>query len=78
MGQCIPDSLGDAWNGVVESGLFFTGSNGYRLNKIQTVEELIEKLMGIREDNDTWEEDPESDEMVVGLRENSVAAVASS
>ncbi|MCH8075069.1 MAG: nitronate monooxygenase [SAR324 cluster bacterium] len=77
VGYCIADSLGDAWNGVVESGLFFTGSNGYRINKLQTVEELIEKLMGIREDTDTWEEDPESDEMVVGLRENNMAAVAS-
>ncbi len=78
VGFCIADSLGDAWNGFVESGLFFTGSNGYRLTKLQTVKELIEKLMGIREDDDTWEENPESDEMVVGLRENGVTAVASS
>ena len=57
VGYCIADSLGDARNGVYDSGLFFSGSNGYRLNKIQSVQELMEKLVGLREDDDTWEED---------------------
>ena len=34
----------DAYDGKVESGLFFTGSNGYRLNEIITVKELMDKL----------------------------------
>ena len=50
--------MGDARNGVYDSGLFFSGSNGYRLNRLQSVQELIEKLVGLREDTDTWEEDP--------------------
>jgi nitronate monooxygenase len=57
VGYCIADSLADARGGVYESGLFFTGSNGYRLNHLQHVSELIEKLAGLREDNDTWFED---------------------
>ena len=58
VGYCIADALGDARNGVYDSGLFFSGSNGYRVNKLQTVQSLIEKLVGLREDNDTWEETP--------------------
>ena len=58
VGYCIADSLGDARNGVYDSGLFFSGSNGYRVNKLQTVQTLIEKLVGLREDDDTWEETP--------------------
>ncbi|MDH5752695.1 MAG: nitronate monooxygenase family protein [Deltaproteobacteria bacterium] len=57
VGYCIADSLGDACNGVVDSGLFFSGSNGYRLTKLQSVQELVEKLAGVREDTDIWEED---------------------
>jgi nitronate monooxygenase len=45
VGYCIADRLSDAYDGVVESGLFFTGSNGYRLNAIISVHELMEKLM---------------------------------
>lgn len=77
VGFCIADSLGDAWNGLVESGLFFTGSNGYRVNKLQSVRELIEKLVGIRKDDEQWEEHPEHDEMMTGLQENNIATVAS-
>jgi nitronate monooxygenase len=29
----------------VESGLFFTGANGYRLNEIISVKELLQKLV---------------------------------
>ncbi len=45
VGYCIADRLSDAYDGKTESGLFFTGSNGYRLNEIITVKELINKLM---------------------------------
>ncbi|MBL0722097.1 MAG: nitronate monooxygenase [Sulfurovum sp.] len=45
VGYCIADRLSDAYDGIVESGLFFTGSNGYRLNSIITVKKLIDKLM---------------------------------
>ena len=57
VGYCIADSLSDARNGVYDTGLFFSGSNGYRLTKLQSVQELVEKLVGLREDNDTWVED---------------------
>ena len=79
VGYCIADSLGDAWNGLVESGLFFTGSNGYRVTKLQSVRELIEKLVGIRKDDAQWEEEPEADEMLIGLQAaTNVAASAGS
>ena len=68
VGYCIADALGDARNGVYESGLFFTGSNGYRLNRLQHVEELIEKLVGLREDTDTWYEDPNIPDEVTAQR----------
>ncbi len=58
VGYCIADSLGDAQRGRFETGLFFSGSNGYRVTRLQPVQELIEKLVGLREDDDTWEEDP--------------------
>ena len=45
VGYCIADRLSDAYDGLIDSGLFFTGSNGYRLNQIITVKELIDKLM---------------------------------
>ncbi|MBI3993377.1 MAG: nitronate monooxygenase [Candidatus Lambdaproteobacteria bacterium] len=58
VGYCIADALGDARNGSIDTGLFFTGSNGYRVTKLQHVSELIEKLVGLRVDDDTWIEDP--------------------
>lgn len=45
VGFCIADRLSDAYEGNVETGLFFSGTNGYRLNQIITVKELIDKLM---------------------------------
>ncbi len=50
VGYCIADRLTDAYDGIKESGLFFTGANGYRLKEIITVKELMEKLMN-GEDN---------------------------
>ena len=45
VGYCIADSLSDAYEGKLDTGLFFTGSNGYRLNEIISVKELMEKLV---------------------------------
>lgn len=43
-GYCIADRLSDAWKGNLETGLFFSGSNGYRLKDLVTVHELVEEL----------------------------------
>jgi len=59
VGYCIADALGDSQRGRMDTGLFFSGSNGYRVTKLQSVHELMEKLVGLREDDDTWEEEPE-------------------
>ncbi len=45
VGYCIADRLSDAYDGLVESGLFFTGANGYKLDEIVTVKALMETLM---------------------------------
>ncbi len=45
VGYCIADRLSDAADGMVDSGLFFTGSNGYRLNEVISVHALMQKLM---------------------------------
>ncbi|NQY94988.1 MAG: nitronate monooxygenase [Campylobacteraceae bacterium] len=45
VGYCIADRLSAAYEGDVDTGLFFTGSNGYRIDKIITVHELMEKLI---------------------------------
>ncbi len=44
VGYCIADRLSAAYMGDKETGLFFTGSNGYRLKKLISVKELIDKL----------------------------------
>ena len=44
VGYCIADRLSAAYEGDTETGLFFTGSNGYKVEKIITVHELMEKL----------------------------------
>lgn len=45
VGYCIADRLSDAYLGKVETGLFFTGANGYKLNEIISVKELMAKLI---------------------------------
>lgn len=45
VGYCIADRLFDAWAGKKETGLFFTGANGYRLEKLISVKELMFKLV---------------------------------
>ena len=44
VGFCIADRLSDAFMGNLETGLFFSGANGYRLNEIISVKELMQKL----------------------------------
>ncbi len=44
VGFCIADRLSDAFLGNVETGLFFSGANGYKLNEIISVKELMDKL----------------------------------
>ena len=50
VGYCIADRLGDAYMGDRDFGLFFTGANGYRLNEMISVKELMNKLVN-GEDN---------------------------
>ena len=45
VGYCIADSLGDAYLGRLQTGLFFSGANGYRLKEIVHVKDLIDELM---------------------------------
>jgi len=45
VGFCIADRLSDAFMGNKETGLFFSGTNGYKLDEIISVEELMNKLM---------------------------------
>lgn len=45
VGFCIADRLSDAYEGNKELGLFFSGTNGYRLTEIISVKELMNKLM---------------------------------
>ncbi len=45
VGYCIADRLSDAYVGNLETGLFFSGTNGYRLDKIISVKELMDKLV---------------------------------
>jgi nitronate monooxygenase len=45
VGFCIADRLSDAYNGDLELGLFFSGTNGYRVNELIPVKELMKKLV---------------------------------
>lgn len=45
VGYCIADRLYDAYSGAKETGLFFTGANGYKLKEIISVKDLINKLV---------------------------------
>lgn len=45
VGYCIADRLSDAYDGKLDTGLFFTGTNGYRIDKIISVKELMKKLV---------------------------------
>ncbi|MEA3227697.1 MAG: nitronate monooxygenase family protein [Campylobacterota bacterium] len=45
VGFCIADRLSDAYLGKLDTGLFFSGSNGYKLKEIISVKELLTKLI---------------------------------
>lgn len=45
VGYCIADRLSDAYEGNLETGLYFTGTNGYRVKEILSVKELMKKLV---------------------------------
>ena len=45
VGYCIADRLFDSYSGNVDTGLFFTGANGYKLKEIISVKELMAKLV---------------------------------
>lgn len=45
VGYCIADRLADAYNGFKQTGLFFSGANGWKLREIISVKELITKLI---------------------------------
>ncbi|MCR4942301.1 MAG: nitronate monooxygenase family protein [Campylobacter sp.] len=45
VGYCIAERLYDAFCGIKETGLFFTGANGYKLKEIISVKELMKKLV---------------------------------
>ncbi|RXJ88811.1 2-nitropropane dioxygenase [Arcobacter sp. CECT 8983] len=44
VGYCIADRLGAAYQGDLDTGLFFTGANGYKVDRLISVHELMEKL----------------------------------
>ena len=46
VGYCIADRLDDARTGKQDTGLFFTGSNGWKLQDYLPVQELVEELTG--------------------------------
>ncbi len=41
---CIADALVEAYRGNMENGFAFTGSNGWRIDKITTVKDIFEEL----------------------------------
>lgn len=45
VGYCIADRLSDAYDGDLSRGLFFSGANGYKLDEIISVKELMHKLV---------------------------------
>jgi len=44
VGYCIADRLEDARSGKISTGLFFTGSNGWKLRELLSVKELVAEL----------------------------------
>ena len=44
VGYCIADSLGDSQGGDKHSGLFFTGSNGWKLDELIPVRDLVGEI----------------------------------
>ena len=46
VGYCIADSLGKGHLGDLNEGLYFSGTNGYRVDRILSVKELVDELTG--------------------------------
>jgi nitronate monooxygenase len=44
VGYCIADRLSAAYLGDTDTGLFFTGTNGYKVKELISVKELMDKL----------------------------------
>ncbi len=44
VGYCIADALSAAYQGDTKTGLFFTGANGYKIDKLISVKELMDQL----------------------------------
>jgi nitronate monooxygenase len=44
VGYCIADTLGDSQGGDKESGLFFTGSSGWKLDDLIPVRDLVGEI----------------------------------
>ena len=44
VGYCIADRLSAAYLGDTQTGLFFTGTNGYKVKELISVKELMDKL----------------------------------
>ncbi len=45
VGYCIADRLADCQQDKADTGLFFTGTNGYKCDEIISVNKLMNKLM---------------------------------
>ncbi len=45
VGYCIADRLSDTIMNIKDTGLFFTGTNGFRVNEIIPVKDLMDKLI---------------------------------
>ncbi len=45
VGYCIAERLTDAYRGKYDTGLFFSGSNGYRVKRLVHVKDLIRELV---------------------------------
>ncbi|WP_457625397.1 NAD(P)H-dependent flavin oxidoreductase [Persephonella sp.] len=57
VGFCIADRLGDAYLGRRETGLFFSGSNGYKIKRLVHVKDLMRELVeGVPSGQDRPEE----------------------
>lgn len=44
VGFCIADRLSDAYEGKLDTGLFFSGTNGYKITELIPVKDLLQKL----------------------------------
>jgi nitronate monooxygenase len=45
VGFCIADRLADAYHGDLKNGLYFSGTNGYKIEKLMSVADLMKELV---------------------------------